>query len=77
MDNTEEHLSVKQRGLAYPEAEVHRVVSINVPGEKLRTSLHQDRGQPMPQSPLTWTLNHDEGKLFENFRTGRELLSEI
>ena len=59
MDNTEEHLSVKQRGLAYPEAEVHRVVSINIPGEKLRPSLHQDRGQPLPQPPLTRTLYHD------------------
>ena len=60
MDNTEEpFISVKQRGLAYPEAEVHRVVSINVPGEKLRPSLHQDGGQPLPEPLLTRTLNHD------------------
>ena len=59
-NNTEEpFISVKQRGLAYPEAEVHRVVTVNIPGQKLRPSLHQDRGQPLPQPPLTRTLNHD------------------
>ena len=57
MDKTEDPLSVKQRGLAYPEAEVHRAVTVNIPGKKLRPSLHQDRGQPLPQPPLTRALD--------------------
>ena len=57
MDKTEDPLSVKQRGLAYPEAEVHRVVTVNIPSQKLRPSLHQDRGQPLTQPPLTRALD--------------------
>ena len=56
MENTEQIVSVKQRGLADPEAEVHRKVSVNVSGHQPSPGLHQDGGQPLPEPPLPRAL---------------------
>ena len=43
--------SVKKRSLINPVAEVHRRVTVDIPGAELRPGLGEDGGQPLPEPP--------------------------